>query len=323
MSSFENAIENYKGVQIAKKRLLRIENQLNKQYAKLFDLEFKLDKEFEDVKNLTKLSLYNLFYTVLGDKEQQYEIEKQEYLMAIMHYSECKNVIEILEFEQGILKEKINSEKESIDLLKAMTLHALGEIEKKYPGAAFDLKFLKNQSIDHLKYMREVREAYTVALKTQDLFEKLIDHLRKARRAETWGYTYEERKKMKKLKVSSLDAAQKAVHKAKPLLDSLHHELLDIYKFKSLYSSRNFPEFDFFNDIYYDRLISDWIFQERILSSITHIFGTLESIKSVVKSLKIEIDATQKQIDYVEKRQQTILFDYINDDLKEDNEVKH
>lgn len=316
MNELEQTIAEYKGIQIGKKRLKRVEEQLNKQYAKLFDLDFRLEREFNDVKRLTKLSLYNLFHTVLGDKEQQYEIEKQEYLTAIMHYTECKNVVEILEFEQKILIDKIKSETKIVAKITLLSKRDFTLIEKKYPGAAFDLKFMIKQQEDNINYLREVREANGIALKVQILFEEMIAHLRKARRVESWGYTYVEKREMKKVKSSSLDKAHKLSYKIKPLLDNLHTELNDVYKEKSLTTERTFPEFDFFNDIYYDRLISDWIFQGRILSTITHLFGTLETIKSLLSSLRIEIEMTEKQMNYIDKRREEIIFEYIKDDLK-------
>jgi len=92
---------------LAESRLDFILNELNTKKQQLNDLEAKMLHEHGDVEELEKMSVKSVFRKILGDKEAQLEKERQEYLHAFMKYEEFKKTLDILEYEKGILQEKV------------------------------------------------------------------------------------------------------------------------------------------------------------------------------------------------------------------------
>ena len=104
-------IEAYQSMVMARQHLaklkLRIEEE-RKACAVLLDL---LNKEYEDIEALEKANVSRLFALVLKNQEEQMEIERQEYLHAAIKYREACKMLELLEFEQKVLEEKLLKEK--------------------------------------------------------------------------------------------------------------------------------------------------------------------------------------------------------------------
>jgi len=74
----------------------------------LKQLEVVVQKEERDVEELENLSWQSLFHRVLGNKHEQLEKERQEYLMAFLKYERCDNEIATLEYEQKIVEKKLS-----------------------------------------------------------------------------------------------------------------------------------------------------------------------------------------------------------------------
>ncbi|HSH20978.1 MAG TPA: hypothetical protein VLA03_11020, partial [Draconibacterium sp.] len=92
----------------------RNESQLNKALQdyretkeKLAGLTNQLKKELKDVQQLEDGGIAALFYSILGNKVEKLDQERQEYLAAKLKYENCKNELEHLEFEIERLKSKI------------------------------------------------------------------------------------------------------------------------------------------------------------------------------------------------------------------------
>ena len=92
----EKLKESIKLKKILKREIDTLEDQLEKDEKKLYDLEKVLKKEKKDVDNLNKLSVSNIIATVLNNKENKLEKEEQEYLMVKLKYDELLASINIL-----------------------------------------------------------------------------------------------------------------------------------------------------------------------------------------------------------------------------------
>ncbi len=89
-----------------KKRLAIIKIQLELLFGDLSFHKSKMNKEHEDVLKLEKISAFSLFRNILGNHKEQLEKERQEYLKAVLEYNSIANEIELLRYEQELLKNK-------------------------------------------------------------------------------------------------------------------------------------------------------------------------------------------------------------------------
>jgi hypothetical protein len=89
-----------------------------------------LEKEYEDVIRLEERSQNWLFTRLRGDQEEQLEKERAEYYEAFLQTKEARKSIELLEFEEKVLSEKLSSLQPRQFLLKKELLELLEEQEK-------------------------------------------------------------------------------------------------------------------------------------------------------------------------------------------------
>ena len=76
--------------------LKQTEQDLIREKLQLNKLLNEYEKEYKDVLNLETISTASLFYTILGNKEEQLKKEKQETLKAKLKYDQCKHDVEYL-----------------------------------------------------------------------------------------------------------------------------------------------------------------------------------------------------------------------------------
>lgn len=309
-TALEKIIEEYKSIELAKKHLGKLGIRLTEESARLQELSDLLDKEYEDVRQLEQLTLKGLFQKFLGDLEQQYEIEKQEYLQAVLQYKECKKTVELLAFEQRVLQEKVEKESEVLHSLETLIQERTSIVSQKYPKIKDELISISHQLDRNRGYQKELREALVVGLKVEEVLKRMIHLLKLGRDQSDWGvYTAHSRNVY--YTNSHLDEAQQLSYRAKQLLQELEDELEDIYAYKSIRRWSKFEEFIHFNDIFYDRLISDWMVQQEISSAINHLVGTLDSINRITATLKVQIKTTQRNIDYLNTRKKEVITEYL------------
>lgn len=67
-------------------------------------------------------------------------------------------------------------------------------------------------------------------------------------------------------------------------------------------------EFKYFNDIYYDRLISDWITSGKIYNALNYLIGKKNSMQRMVDTLKNEQKKTEKKIEELNAQKQQLIL---------------
>ena len=92
----------------------RLESQLNKtieDYNELTEklqlLKSQLKKEFTYVQQLESGGITALFYSIMGNKVEKLDKERQEYLAAKLKHENCENEIKKIEIEIERIKLKI------------------------------------------------------------------------------------------------------------------------------------------------------------------------------------------------------------------------
>lgn len=309
--SLEKIVGEYKSLQLSKKHLKTLEVNIDRELDRLEELKIILDKEHQDVLDLEPKTIRGLFQNILGRNEEQYEIEKQEYLMAALQFNEVKKVIDLLNFEKDILIGKLDKEEEVKSNFRKLIFKRNTLIAKEYPYLAQQLQSINEQLDSGFSFLRELTEAFIIAREIEKVVTEMVKYLEEARSLDNWGNDWIIINQVNYTRNLIIDKAVDLSCKAKKLLQELEEQLEDIYKYRSIKRISKFEEFQHFNDIYYDRLISDWIVKKKISSSINFLVGTNDSVERVISTLKNQINLTDRNLKYLKSRQKEVILESI------------
>lgn len=309
--NLEKIVGDYKSLQLSKKHLKYLEVKIFYESERQDRLKEILDEEHQDVLDLESKTIRGLFRNILGKNEEQYEIEKQEYLMAALQFNEAKKVVDLLIFEKQILLEKLEKEKEVEYNFEKLVDHRNTLIASEYPYLSEQLISINEQLDADFSFLRELAEAIAIASEVENVINQMIGYLEEGKRLENWGDSWQKINQVNYERNITIDKAVDLSCKAKQLLQELEKQLEDIYEVRSIKRFSKFEEFQHFNDIYYDRLISDWIVKKRLSSSINFLKGTNDSVERVISTLKNQQILTNRNLNYLQSRQKEVILQTI------------
>jgi hypothetical protein len=296
-------IQNLKRVQ---KHFDKINLELESAYKELDLLADKLEKEYQDIKDLENLSMKSLFHKILGSKEEQMEKERQEYLQATLKYNEFKKSLEILEFERSVLEKKLID----VSLLdnKLKTLKKQREQELLVSGTPISQKLKKlHRDLDKLEVRRkEFNDAIVAGRKANEVIDQMLHYLEKAKNWGDWDMMGKGRLASYN-KHSAIDKARESSYNAKYLLDRFQQELFDLgtpnYNFNiQLNKLQNFT------DIFFDNLISDWIMQQKIKNALANVYAVRDKVHLIVQSLQLDMEDITPKLQAIQKEKESIIL---------------
>lgn len=296
MQSIKELIEIQKSNELASKRLQITLDDLAIKKQELSRLESKMLSEHSDVEELEKMSLKSVFRKVLGDKEAQLEKERQEYLHAFMKFEEYKKTLDILEFEVDILQEKVaNSSDVSQQINKQL---AIRKKELMLNGSAIGKKISGIESeINKYYYIRkECLEAAEVGNSVIHMMDEMVGHLKSAHDWGSWQTRRRGNSMNSIIKAASIDKAKKISHQIQHLLRVFHRELADIHGQQNFDLSFNLDGFNSFLNVFFDNLISDWVVQRKIATSMNSVINTQAKVKRIIYTLEVDIKDADAQI---------------------------
>ena len=309
-NDLEKLLADYQSIIHAKKHSAKLNQRLEEEEMELEELHLILEKEYRDVRRFESLSLGSLFQSFLGKREEQYEIEKQEYLHAVMQYNQHKKTVDLLNYEQQVLLEKVQREQEVYQQLTALLTKRDQLIEKRYAALKDQIIKIHKQIDKKIAYNQEVEEAFLVSRKATTLIQEMITLVVKTQHKEEWGnVSLMDTGNSENRDYSYIDEAQQISYKVKPLFQQLEDELEDVYKFKSIKRVNKVAELKHFNVIYYDYLISDWIIRKQINSTLNYLYGVRDTLQRIEQTLKAQERATEQSIEYLKKRKQEIILE--------------
>lgn len=261
-----------------------------------------MKKEEEDVHQLDKRGLQSLFQSILGNKQEALEKERQEYLMAVLQFQGAKKNLAALKFEKEVLEKQLSglfqAEINFDNLFKKYekSLASQLDIKAKAKIKAIDLRIL-----NHEERIAEIREAIRAGKKAEKVLTKIIEDLSEIK---TWGNTYLARKKKEiygggnaaDAKKKFLYHAKNDAQKANILLEHFEIEILDIYKQFKLDYRQYIKSFTNFLEIFYDNLITDWIVKEDIKNTSYAIETIHDKVLRILAMLENEISKTKEYI---------------------------
>ena len=303
----KNNLENYKALQIAQSHLDVVVENLKTAYEERKKMEKSLDKELKDVERLQSTSIKSVFYNILGSKEDQLDIERQEYLEANLKFNESLKNVDLLEFEKDLLEKKTQQIPSLINELNELKKLRKTEILR---GGNQNLKSELENSIYKLDsailLKKELEEAINEGIKSQKLVEIIISYLRKARDWGRWD-TNRNNRRGDYMRHRAIDNAFKYISKTQYQLDRFNQELADLGAKEFMFATKNL-NFKRFRDFFFDNLISDWIIQQRIKSTISSMEMTTDQIKRIILSLNHDLKLAEKNYTELEKAINDILL---------------
>ena len=297
-------IKSHRTIRLAKYHLAKLEARLEEENLRLQGLEQILEEEYEDLQEFDQLNIINLFHRLLGNSEAKHEILQQEYLYAFLQHRECKKSIELMLFEKEVLAEKIEAEKGIEAKITELIRDREGVIGKQYPKIRSKLISIDQQLDVQFDYLRELRETISRCLEIQQVFGQMSRSLEKVKSSALWSLQHE---KINRIHGVHLEEAQECFYQARQLLLKLDDDLEDIYAFKAIGRWNKFEELKYFNHIYYDRLISDWVVKGQIDSTLHYLDGIIDSVDRISKTLETQMERTDKKIERLEMEKDELI----------------
>lgn len=299
--------EAYQRIILAQKHLEKVYRRIGEAYARLEAAEKELEREHRDISALEGFSINRLFREILGDKEEQLEIQRQEYLQRVLQFRELNNLIRLLEFERGILEEKVSQRprlKAEIDRLVQLREREIMDRQNEREKEQIDR--LNEELKKRSRVSREIYEAKRVGRAARRLTEEILQLLRSAVELRNWGsrrqqYDYSREQ-------SYIDQSVDKYYQLKIRLQEFEDELRDVYKHRNVDLVSSLDQFQNFTRAYYDYLINDWIVKNRIYNTLAMLESLKDGITRILRSLDVEDVLVKSQIETIQERKKRIIL---------------
>jgi hypothetical protein len=285
-------------------RLADVEHSLAQEDLRLEGLEYRLAREQKDVKALEGLSLYGLFYTILGDKESRLDKERQEYLAALLQRDQCQHAVTSMESELADLKKQLMAFEGLDAAYQSLLERKEGLLRSAGDARARQLIDLSDQQAALRSTGKELREAVEAGQALQAMLDEVIDSLRSAEGWGTWdllgGGLLSDLAKH-----SRIDEARSRVHEAQELMRRFQHELADVPSGESFLI--DISSFDTFADFFFDGLIVDWIVQSKIRNSLERTVQVRQLVADILQALGNRLEQNERLLKAAQDQRRTLI----------------
>ncbi|RAV22431.1 hypothetical protein [Paenibacillus contaminans] len=294
-------------LQKAERKRMELLEKRREQERLVTKLEIRLQEEQEDVDKLTRLSLANLFHTILRSKEEQLEMERQQALAAALKLQEARQLLAGLEDDIRKTGDDLgnfsNADREYDRLLAEKE-----SILRDTPTYSEELAELDDKIADQSFLVKELDEAHTAGKRVVASLNAASESLDKA---ENWGKwdmlgggavsTH--------IKHNHVDDAKQSIHNANRLMMSFRDELEDLKR--SVDIRIEISGLLKTADYWFDDLITDWVVQGRIQRSQEQVLGALQQVRTLVNQLQSEYSAAQTRLEGL-KRERSMRIEQID-----------
>lgn len=275
-----------------------IEEELEKNKIQQKQLEKNLKKEKKDVEKLEKLSLSSIFISLIGRKEEKFDKEKEEYLMAKLKYDESirqtQDLESKLEYTNKLLREHSQDYKAYDELLKQkedLLISEGGEIGSQLKN---ELLKLDEITVD----IKEIKEAITTGRTALSSLDNVIQKLESAKGWGTWdmlggGFI------SNMAKHSAINEANSTAQIVQYDLKVFRKELSDVNEFTDI--QVELSSFASFADFFLDGIFVDWFVQSKINDSLNNANGASRKVEAIIEKLNknlIILENSRKQSEF-------------------------
>jgi len=277
-----NAIEKRHLRDKLERNLGEVQEELIREAKRLNSLENQLTKEKADLEKMERLSLSTLFYTVLGSREEQTEVERQEFLAAQLQYQKAKFLVTSLESE----REHLIKQLEQLESIDQEYIRLLSEKEALLRAADRDtereLAKFDEQLADLRAENRELAEAIQAGKNVLTGLKHVGASLESAQGWGVWDMVGGGLISTA-IKHDRINQAREAVFEVQAQMNNFKREMADVDKSADL--KVELTAFESFADYFFDGLIIDWIVQSKITNSLEQTRKAQQSIRKAIEEL--------------------------------------
>jgi len=267
--------------------------RIREQEALVVELEVKLDMERQDVEKLTKMSLTNLFHTILRSKDEQLELERQQALAAALKLQEAQQTLAELKeglFEHGARLAELSHVEADYNRLMQEKEQWL----RTSPQSVLELDQMEQQISDKSLLLKELREAVSAGKGVLTHLNDAADSLQKAENWGNWDMWANGGLISTHIKHGHIDDARDCIHRANQQLNVFHKELADLQQSTDVHI--DISDMLKMADYWFDGLIADWIVQGRINDAQEQTSDVLHKIKRIVRTLESDYHAGENEL---------------------------
>lgn len=299
-------IEEIQNLNKIKLRYDDLQEQLQASYNSMKSLHASMTKELLDLEAMEKTSIKSVFHKVLGSKEEQIEKERQEYLQASLKYNESQKSVEILEFENELLKKKLKDTSQLEKQLGQLKRQRENEIIQSDPTLAEELISLSDQYEKTFLIKREISEAFAAGKVSLQTLGVMVQELSKAKDWGQWDMAGRDRRASYH-KHGAIDRAKNLSIRAKRELHKFSVELRDITG-ESFNFQISMDDFSRFTDIFFDNLISDWVIQKKIVNALSNVMSIRDKVSRIIQSLDGDAKKLDQQLASLNQQKDQVLL---------------
>ena len=246
----------------------------------------------------------SLFQTVLGDKIQQLEKERQEYLNAFLKRKGVLHDLTDLQKEQTLLEQAYSSQfNVEYQLEKLLTQKEKLLLDSNHPMIASILATNK-RIVNHQNKIEEIQQAITEGKHTKKILRKMVFDLNQV---EDWQAATSKRNRTAKNNSLVLKVERSSM-KVNKYLQRYEEELADLSVHFRIDFRKQMDTIRNFLEEFVDSLITDWIVKRKIdnaMHLVEHIFDKISRINA---SLEQEILKTEGFLHLEEEQKQLLLI---------------
>lgn len=281
-NKLRQCVENMSEANRYKKLIKSTEEDYEKLTDKWHQLKEAFRKEEQDVEKLTKVTLTNFLHTIMNDKAEKLDKEKQEAITAKL---KCDSVLTQLE-DCKISLEKLNikynkfsqAEEEYKMLLKQKRDFILTYMPDKWN----EIENLMEEDRNISNQLKEIDEAINAGENTMTCIDNAREALQSAKNWGTWDMlgggllsTMAKRENMSE--------AQSYISDMQKWIRSFARELSDVDDY--INADLDIGDFLGFADYFFDGFFVDWAVQSKINSAIDKVDNTKDEVNSILRKL--------------------------------------
>ncbi|MEM9545582.1 MAG: hypothetical protein AAGA77_06390 [Bacteroidota bacterium] len=262
--------------------LVHLEQMIEAKAEEMDIMRVSLEKEEKDVATYENLTLYSLFSKVLGTHEKQLEIERQEYLHALMLYRGLEENYANLVGERQLILKSMKS-LHSLEREFEKLLEEKDQLIKNEPDYPEELNTLNQRIASFAEQIKEINITISKGQAAKKCLLKLIFNLNQL---EQWGFQGRYPGSSSMLRKNK--QVKKQIYGANNYLQEYEDHLFTISTHNDLNFKHQIKNLEAFLDRFVDDLITDWVVNKKIQNSAHLVTSMMDTITKLNSSLEYE-----------------------------------
>ena len=287
-AELKKLLEEYQTLLQAEKYLVSVQQQIQKEEENIEFWENAVEEDYRGIERLDSFSVKGLFNQFIGNTSNNQDLERQQYLEAVLALKEAYKSYELLQFEAKILVDNIKMlphKRKRIEKLIKDREKRLEDHQKKEEWSTF---FAELDEATRLA--QEIKEAQNIGKECTTKVQYVFELLNYAEQLREWypkfrspDYTEEK---------SAIDRATEEFYHLKLSLRKFETEVEDIYLHQKISLISRASKFESFVEVYHNYLINDWIIRSRISS----VINMIESLRDEIQKLAQAVDEKDRMV---------------------------